>query len=115
MAVKIIGSILILVALYMGVKQGWAMLSAKPQMLEMFGKWHIGKTWVAVIGAATLLGGVLILFPRTFLLGNFLSAAVILLIICLQLWIRDLKGAAVEVPFLLLSFLIIYLQHPLAK
>jgi hypothetical protein len=42
-------------------------------------------------------------------------AAGILLIICFHLLDKDLKGAAIELPFLLLNLLIIYLQHPLAK
>jgi hypothetical protein len=28
---------------------------------------------------------------------------------------RDFKGVLIEIPFLLLSLLIIYLKHPLAK
>lgn len=75
------------------------MLSAKPEMLEMFGKWNFNKT----------------VFPRPFLLGNFLMAAGILMILCLELLHKDLKGAAIELPFLALNLLIIYLQHPLSE
>ena len=35
---KIISSILILFALYMGIKQGLAMLTGKPEMTELFRK-----------------------------------------------------------------------------
>jgi hypothetical protein len=62
-----------------------------------------------------VLSALLILFPRTFLLGNFLMAATILMIICFQLANRELKGAAIELPFFLLNLVIIYLQHPLVK
>jgi len=55
----------------------------------------------------------LIIFPKTFVWGNFLMAAGILLIICFHLFDRDLKGVAIELPFLLLNLIIIYLQHPL--
>lgn len=91
------------------------MLVAKPEMLEMFGKWGIGKQAVIVNGAVTLLASVLILIPKTFVWGNFLMAAGILMIICLQLFHKDLKGVAIEIPFLLLNLVIIYLQHPLRK
>jgi hypothetical protein len=64
-------------------------------------------------GAVTILAAVLILFPKTFVWGNFLMAAGILLIMCFHLLDKDLKGVAVEIPFLLLNLLIIYLQHPL--
>lgn len=60
-----------------------------------------------------MLSAVLILFPKTFVWGNFLMAAGILMIICFQLLDKNLKGVAVEIPFLLLNFIIIYLQHPL--
>ncbi|MBX2952804.1 MAG: DoxX family protein [Leadbetterella sp.] len=113
MILKITNTVLILFAVFMGIKQGWAMLTAKPEMLEMFGKWNFSKNAVIINGAVTLLASVLILFPKTFLWGNFLMAAGILMIICLQLVSKDLKGAAIEIPFLLLNLIIIYLQHPL--
>lgn len=97
----------------MGTKHGWNMLTAKPEMLEMFGKWNFNNNAVIVNGAITLLASILILFPKTFVWGNFLMAAGILLIICLQLLNKDLKGVAIEIPFLLLNLVIIYLGHPL--
>ena len=115
MAVKTINSALILFALYMGLKQGWAMFSGKPEMLEMFGKWGFGDAALKTLGALTMLSALLILLPKTFVWGNFLMAAGILLIICFHLLDRDLKGAGIELPFLLLNLLIIYLQHPLSK
>ncbi|QIH35588.1 MULTISPECIES: DoxX family protein [Sphingobacterium] len=113
MILRIISSILMLVAVFMGLKQGWAMFSGKPEMLAMFGKWNINKTGLMAIGAVTMLSALLIIFPKTFVWGNFLMAAGILLIICFHLFDRDLKGVAIELPFLLLNLIIIYLQHPL--
>lgn len=113
MILKILNSILILFSVFMGLKQGYAMFSGKPEMMEMFGKWGFGKTGLMINGAVTILAAVLILFPKTFVWGNFLMAAGILLIICFHLLDKDLKGVAIEIPFLLLNLLIIYLQHPL--
>lgn len=104
-----------LFAAYMGTKQGWAMFSGKTEMLELFGKWSIGKQGVMALGFFTLLSVVLMLIPKTFVWGNFLMAAGILLIICFHLLGRDLKGVMIEVPFFLLSLVIIYLQHPMVK
>jgi len=67
------------------------------------------------LGFFTLLSVVLMLIPKTFVWGNFLMAAGILLIICFHLLGRDLKGVMIEVPFFLLSLVIIYLQHPMVK
>ena len=115
MVIKIINVALMLVAVFMGIKQGYSMFSGKQKMLEMFGKWSFDKTGVMVLGIVTMLSALLIVFPKTFVWGNFLMAATILLIICLQLLDQNLKGAGIELPFLLLNLLIIYLQHPLSK
>ncbi|MDF2515730.1 MAG: hypothetical protein K0R59_1026 [Sphingobacterium sp.] len=115
MTLKIINAALMIMAIFMGLKQGWAMLSGKSEMIAMFSKWNIGKTGLMVIGAATMLSALLIIFPKTFIWGNFLMAAGILMIICLHLLDRDLKGMAIELPFLLLNLIIIYLQHPLKE
>ncbi|HJY14235.1 MAG TPA: DoxX family protein [Flavobacterium sp.] len=113
MVLKIINSALILVAVFMGFKQGYAMLSGDPKMVEMFSKWNFSKTALMINGAVTIISAILILFPKTFVYGNFLMATGILLIICLHLLDKDLKGVAIELPFLLLNLVIIYLQHPL--
>ncbi|MBX2934357.1 MAG: DoxX family protein [Ferruginibacter sp.] len=115
MILKILNGILMLVAVYMGLKQGYAMFSGKAEMVEMFSKWNFNKTGLMITGAVTMLSAVLILFPKTFVWGNFLMAAGILMIICFHLLDKDLKGVAIELPFLLLNLLIIYLQHPLKK
>lgn len=66
MVIKIINAALILVAIFMGLKQGWAMFTGKPEMIEMFGKWSIGKTGLMMIGAITILSAILVVFPKTF-------------------------------------------------
>ncbi|WP_232073957.1 hypothetical protein [Spirosoma aureum] len=114
-ALKLVNAALIFFALYMGIKQGWAMFTGKPEMTEMFSKWAIGKTGLMALGFFTMLGAILVLFPKTFVWGNFITAAGILVIIAFHLKDKDLKGVAIELPFFLLSLLIIYLQHPLAN
>lgn len=110
---NIINSILILIAVFMGLKQGYAMFSGKPEMLEMFGKWGFSKTGLMINGIITIVSALMILFPKTFVWGNFIMAAGVLMITCLHLLDKDLKGAAIELPFLLLNLVIIYLQYPL--
>jgi hypothetical protein len=68
-----------------------------------------------IFGAVTLVSSLLILFPKTFIWGNFLMAATILCLVCFHLLDKNLKGAAIELPFLLINLVIIYLQYPLAK
>lgn len=113
MLVKIINSLLILLVVFMGFKQGWAMITGTPQMLDMFGKWHFSNKGLFLFGAITILSALLILFPQTFVIGNILMAITILMIICLQLSIKNLTGAAIEAPFLLMNLLIMLLGYPL--
>lgn len=115
MFVRIFNTALILFAVYMGLKQGYAMLSLKPAMLNLFSKWNFSNTAIMVNGVVTMLSAFLILFPKTFIWGNFIMAAAILLLICFHLIHKDLKGAAIEVPFMLLNLLLIFLSHPFAK
>lgn len=112
MVIKIITSILTLFACFMGLKQGYAMLSGKPQMVEMFTPWGFSPTALSVFGVITMLSGVLLLFPKTFFWGNFLMGAGIFMIICFQIFHGDFKGAAIEFPFLLLNLVLIYLKYP---
>lgn len=112
MILKIVNTAFILIAVFMGFKQGYAMFSGKPEMMEMFSKWDFNKTGLIINGAVTMIAAILILLPKTFVWGNFLMAAGILLIICFHLLDKDFKGVLVELPFLLLNLVIIYLQHP---
>jgi len=115
MALKILNIILIFVAVFMGAKQGYAMLSGKSEMVEMFSKWNFNKYGLMINGGITLLAALMILFPKTFIPGNFLMAAGILVIICFHLSDKNLKGAMTELPFFLLNLVIIYLQYPLVN
>lgn len=113
MLTKIISGVLVVVIVYMGVKQGLAMITGKSEILEMFYKLGLSKAPVMILGIMTLLSTALIVLSKTFLWGNFIMATTILLILCLQLAYNNLKGAAMEVPFLLLNLIVIYLRHPL--
>ncbi len=115
MLVKILSTILLLAAVYMGLKQGYALFSGKPEMVELFGKWNFSKTAVMINGLITIISALLLLHPKTFVIGNFIMAAGILLITCYHLSDKNLKGAAIEIPFLLVNLLLIYLEHPLKK
>jgi hypothetical protein len=113
--IRILSAVLILFSLYMGFKHGLAMALAKPEMIEMFGKWNISKTGIQVLGVIGLLATVMIIFPQTFVWGNLITSAMILFIMAQFLAQKDLKGFLIELPFFLLPLLLIFLQHPLAK
>lgn len=96
----------------MGIKQGYAMLSGSEQMVSMFSKWGFTKTTLALNGAITLLSAILLLFPKTFVWGNTLMALGIIMIIGFHIKDGDWKGVGIELPFLLLNLILIYLKYP---
>ena len=90
MVIRIINALLMLVAVAMGFKQGFAMATAKPEMVTMFSKWNFDKVGLMINGVVTIIAATMIIFPKTFIWGNFLMSAGILLIICFHL-VQDSK------------------------
>ena len=109
---KIISGVLILVTAYFSFKHGWAVFTAKPGDPNMFTQWGISRSVQIIIGLLTLVVGVMVLFPGTFFAGNVINAALILLIMAFHLKDGNLKATAIEVPFLLLPLVMIWLGHP---
>ena len=112
---KIVSGILILITVFFGFKHGWAAVTMKPEESEMLTKLGIGRQVIFVIGILTLLVGILVLVPATFFTGNVINAILILSMLVLQLRAGNLKAALIEIPFLLLPLIMIWLGHPLKK
>ena len=85
------------------------MLKAKPEEVSLFAKWNLSKNMLNVLAWLTLAGGLLIIFPETFLAGNLINAGLILVIIGFHLKYKENKAAAMEIPFLLMPLLMIYI------
>jgi hypothetical protein len=113
MALRVLSAALILLTLTLSVRHGWGMLTSSPQARAMAEDLRLGRTGQMVLGFLVLVSGVLVVFPATFVASNLLGASLILLVTMLQLGVRNLKGALIEIPFFLLPFLMIYLRHPL--
>ena len=113
---RIISSLLILINLYFGVSHG-ARAFSKPsaEYLEMMTSFGITNTIRLMIGVWAILSSVLILFPRTFFMGNVLRAVLLILMMSLALKGGNYKFALIEIPFLLIPLVLIYLGHPLKK
>ena len=52
------------------------------------------------------------LIPKTFFLGNVLNAFTLIFIMCLALRVGNLKIALIEIPFLIIPLLLIWLKYP---
>lgn len=114
---KIISGILIFITAFLSFKHGWAAITnnASPEEAEMFTQLGINKPLSIVIGIVSFAVGVMVLFPKTFFIGNVVNAVIILFIMALSLKAGNMKTALIEIPFLLMPLVMIYLGHPFKK
>ncbi len=114
---QIISYALILVSAFLSFRHGWESLNIKanPKSAEMMSSLGITEAFAPALGIFTLVVGCLILIPRTFFIGNLLNALSIVAIMALSLRGGFYKIALIEIPFLVLPLLLIYLGHPLKR
>ncbi|MCF2446776.1 hypothetical protein L0657_22655 [Dyadobacter sp. CY345] len=109
-----VSSLLILVTVYFGVSHGSRTFSTpSPAYAEMIILLGINDTIRTMIGVWSILSAVLILFPQTFFIGNILRAVLLILMMAFALKAGNYKFALIEIPFLLMPLVLIYLGHPL--
>ncbi|HTN45836.1 MAG TPA: DoxX family protein [Flavipsychrobacter sp.] len=110
----IISLVLLIVSAALSFKHGWDTFHYKsnPQSLKMMSELGISEGVIPVIGALAILTGILLLFPRTFFWGNVLNALSILLIIALALRAGNVNMVVLEIPFLILPLVMIWLKYP---
>lgn len=103
---KIISGILLAIAIYINGSHAWPSItnSMKPAAAKMFSDLGISQNLILPIGLVSLAICLLLLFTKTFFLGNLLSAIVILLMMALALQINNLKIALIEIPFLATNY-----------
>lgn len=112
---KIISGILIIITAFLSFKHGWEGITMKTETNEMIEALGISKSILVVISVLSLGVGVMVLFPQTFFMANLLNALTIVTIMALSLKHGNTKIALVEIPFLLMPLVMIYLGHPLKK
>ena len=112
---KIISGILIVVTVVLQLKHFWDGLhiDKSPEALKMLTELNINRSYLPYFGIATILVAVLVLFPKTFFIGNLLNALSIVMIMALALRAENYKIALMEIPFLLIPLVLIWLKHPL--
>ena len=115
MYAKIISGILILVTVALHLKHFWDGLhiNESPEALKMLNELNISKTYLPIFGVATLLVAILIVFPKTFFFANLLNALTIVTIMAMALRVENYKIALMEIPFLMIPLILIWLKHPL--
>jgi hypothetical protein len=115
MIFAILSAAFILVTVFLNVKHAWAILTIQPNQADMFTRWNFSRAARTTFGLLTLAAAILILLPDSFVAGNLINAGLILLLIGLHLKDRNIKSSLMEIPFLLLPFVMIYLKYPLHR
>jgi hypothetical protein len=110
---KIISIILLLISSFLSLKHGWdAFQPANAEQAKMMADLGITKTIIPFVGVVSILIGLMLLFPQTFFIANLLNAITIVMIMALALKAENLRIALLEIPFLILPLLLIWLKYP---
>ncbi|WP_439490294.1 hypothetical protein [Algoriphagus sp.] len=110
---KIFSIVLLLISAFLSFKHGWdAFQPANAQQAQMMSELGITKSVMPYFGAFSILIGLMLFFPQTFLLSNILNAVTIVLIMALSLNAGNYKMALIEIPFLAMPLVMIWLKYP---
>ena len=113
---KIVSGILILITAFLSFKHAWdGLIAVKPGSVQMLEALGINATIGFIMGIVSLAIGVMILLPQTFFIACLVNAVTILVIMALALKTGNLKIALIEIPFLIMPLLMIWLGHPLKR
>lgn len=111
---NILSLALLAISVALSFKHGWDTFNYKnnPESVKMMNELGISEPLVPVFGILTIVIGILLLIPKTFFIGNVLNAMSIVLIMALALRAGNYKMALIEIPFLALPLIMIWLKYP---
>lgn len=110
---KIVSGVLILFSLYLGISHGSrAFRKPSEEYIRMMLALGITDAMRMTFGLWAITTAILILFPKTFFLGNTLRAVQLVVMMSLALKAGYYKFALIEIIFLIVPLLLIYLGHP---
>lgn len=114
MVKSITSLILLIISVFLSFKHGWETFHYKnnPKSINIMSEIGISEPLLPVFGILTFMVGVFLLIPKTFFLGNVLNAILILLIMALSLKNDNFKIALIEIPFLAIPLIMIWLKYP---
>ena len=114
---RIISGLLILITACLCLKHGWDGLhmNAQSEQAKIAANMGLGKDVIVTMSILNIAVAVAILIPKTFFIASLVNAMSILLVMAFFLRAGNYKTALIEIPFLLLPLLLIYLGHPLKK
>lgn len=113
---KIVSIILLLASAFLSIKHGWdAFQPANAEQAKMMANLGVTNSAMPYFGTLSIIIGLMLFFPQTFFIGNLLNAIIIVLIMAMSLRAGDYKMALLEIPFLALPLIMIWLKYPFSK
>ncbi len=83
-----------------------------PESLKMMSELGLAEWTMPIFGVFAISVGVLLLLQKTFFLGNLLNALSVVFIMAMSLRAGNIKIALMEIPFLAIPLLLIWLKYP---
>lgn len=114
MVKNIISAALLLISVTLSFKHAWDTVHYKnnPESVKMMESLGFSEAFIPYLAAVAIAVGVLLLFPATFFLGNMLNAILIVIIMGLALRSGNYGMALIEIPFLVMPLIMIWLKYP---
>ncbi|WP_461078899.1 hypothetical protein [Spirosoma flavus] len=110
---KIISIILLFISAFLSLKHGWdAFQPTTAEQTKMMADLGITKGIMPYFGVLSILIGLMLFFPQTFFISNLLNAITIVLIMAFSLRAGNTTMALIEIPFLTMPLLLIWLKYP---
>ena len=111
---NIISTALLLISVTLSFRHAWDATHYKnnPESVKMMESLGISETFTPYLAVVAVAVGVLLLIPGTFFLGNMLNAVLIVMIMGLALRTGDYRMALIEIPFLAMPLIMIWLKYP---
>ena len=105
---------MLLIALaFLSLKHGWdAFQPATAEQAKIMANLGITQSIMPYFGVFSIIIGLMLFFPQTFFASNVLHAVIVVMIIVLSLRAGDYRMAMIEIPFLALPLIMLWLKYP---
>lgn len=112
MMLQIVSGAAILFTAFMSIRHGIAGLKMNAQTVNMLNGIGFNDKVVMPFSILSILAGLAVLIPQTFLLGCVINVLLILVIMIFAVWRRQYTTALIEIPFLAIPVMMIFLGYP---
>lgn len=112
MMLQIVSGAAILFTAFMSIRHGLAGLRMNPQTVKMMSGIGFNEKIVMPFSILSILAGLAVLIPQTFMQGCVLNALLILVIMIFALWNRQFTTALIEIPFLAIPIMMMFMGYP---